>query len=668
MSRWTPVALLLGWCLGVSVAWADPPGRVGRLAEATGPVWLFDQHKGEWTAAPLNRPITEGDRLHTDPSARADIRIGSTSLRLDGNTEVEFKALDDDRIRVLVQEGSVGLRLRAADKVREIELLTPEGRMLPQRVGRYRVDRQNAATAVTVADGTALFEGQGAAVTLYPRQRGEFWLDSRLAGPMQYSITDPLRDAFSSWNNGRDQVEDRAMAGNRYVSPEMTGADDLERHGEWIDTPEHGPVWTPRSVPPGWAPYRFGSWAWIGPWGWTWVDDAPWGFAPFHYGRWVWHRSAWCWSPGRWVARPVYAPALVAWVGGPGVSVGVSVGGPPVGWFPLAPREVYVPWYGVSPRYVQNINYTHVTSITNVTQIIQSPNTVVAQTPYTFRHFEPGVTVVPGSVLTGRRPVAPIAAQWRDLPGVRDLIRDPGRGGPVLSEPGVPGLLPRVPGYVAGRPPPVRAEVPAGPPARMNIPERNLAPIGRPSPTNPPVEVGSPGFPVAPGFRPNDPGRPPAASLPIDRGFAPPPQARVPLGTPATPLPGTPVFPRAEPRPPVPDVAAEQGAAGRIGRETPPPVGRPPAWAGSSDPGFRPGFERGRDGGGPLLSPGRPSPVPDARVMAPPPPMPMPPPAPARVEPPPRMAPPHRLRPDDPAQGQPPSPLLRPQDRRDQAR
>ena len=30
------------------------------------------------------------------------------------------------------------------------------------------------------------------------------------------------------------------------------------------------------------------SWVWLRPWGWTWVDDAPWGFAPFHYGRWLW--------------------------------------------------------------------------------------------------------------------------------------------------------------------------------------------------------------------------------------------------------------------------------------------------------------------------------------------------------------------------------------------
>ena len=30
-------------------------------------------------------------------------------------------------------------------------------------------------------------------------------------------------------------------------------------------------------MPEKWAPYRHGYWRWIEPWGWTWIDDAPWG-------------------------------------------------------------------------------------------------------------------------------------------------------------------------------------------------------------------------------------------------------------------------------------------------------------------------------------------------------------------------------------------------------
>ena len=51
--------------------------------------------------------------------------------------------------------------------------------------------------------------------------------------------------------------------------------------------PNTAPMWMPNGVAADWAPYRYGHWVWISPWGWTWVDDASWGFAPFHYGRWV---------------------------------------------------------------------------------------------------------------------------------------------------------------------------------------------------------------------------------------------------------------------------------------------------------------------------------------------------------------------------------------------
>ena len=97
-------------------------------------------------------------------------------------------------------------------------------------------------------------------------------------------------------------------------------------------------------------------WVWVRPWGWTWVDEAPWGFAPFHYGRWVHWGGRWGWWPGAYVARPVFAPALVAWVGSSNWGVSVNVGGPAIGWVPLAPREVYVPWYRTTPRYVDRVN------------------------------------------------------------------------------------------------------------------------------------------------------------------------------------------------------------------------------------------------------------------------------------------------------------------------
>ena len=258
----------------------------------------------------------------------------------------------------------------------------------------------------------------------------------------------------------------------------------------------------PRGVSAEWAPYTTGHWAWVRPWGWTWVDDAPWGFAPFHYGRWVYHRNAWCWAPGTYVARPVYAPALVAWIGAPGASVSLSIGAgaAAVGWFPLAPREVYVPAYRASPRYVQQVNITHVTNVTNITTIVNNRNGEADRRDFANRKYAQAVTFVPADVMTRRQPVAPAAARMRNDPQVRALVADNAQPAPVLTAPPVTA------------PPVRRARRRAGAAAAaaairgsragwLRRPARRRASRFRRAPK---VRVGEPGRPTQPGTPPVD--------------------------------------------------------------------------------------------------------------------------------------------------------------------
>ena len=92
-------AALVLLCSGFAIsAWADPPGRVGRLSDIDGQVWLYSPDQGEWVTAPRNRPLTNGDRLSTDTGARAEVRIGSTTVRLDSGTELEVLRIDDERV------------------------------------------------------------------------------------------------------------------------------------------------------------------------------------------------------------------------------------------------------------------------------------------------------------------------------------------------------------------------------------------------------------------------------------------------------------------------------------------------------------------------------------------------------------------------------------------
>jgi hypothetical protein len=411
----------------------DLPGRVGRVAEIEGTVWMRDgddRDDREWVAARRNRPLTERDHLATDNDGRAELHIGSSTLRIGPATEIEFVELDDERVSVAVHRGSVALRVRSDDVADELTLVADDGRLRPLRAGHYRLDVEPASSFAHAWSGEARFEGPDSALVIEAGQRAEFWRESD--GRTHYSWAREGSDDFGAWALGRDREEMR-YAGSRYVSPEMTGAVELDRYGRWDRHPEYGSIWYPQSVGAGWAPYRDGHWAWVAPWGWTWVDDAPWGFAPFHYGRWVNWQGRWGWTPGGYVARPAYAPALVAWLGGGNVSVGISIGGPTVGWVPLAPFEVYRPYYAYSPRYWQRIN----------PGVRYEPRPVrTGPVMYTNQGVPGGVTVVPSNVLRERAPVArsviaPRAIDpraWRAAappPAAPRVVVEPGRARPA---------------------------------------------------------------------------------------------------------------------------------------------------------------------------------------------------------------------------------------------
>jgi hypothetical protein len=254
----------------------------------------------------------------------------------------------------------------------------------------------------------------------------------------------PVADQFDAWCAERERRE-MSMVSARYVPRDIIGYEDLDTYGVWRNVPPYGWVWSPASVPVGWAPYREGRWAWVEPWGWTWIDDEPWGFAPFHYGRWAFAAGAWVWVPGRIdpAIRPVYAPALVAFVGGPRFSLSVGVGGGGMAaWFPLGPGEVYRPAYAVSPAYLTRINIVHVTDVTVINRVD------VVNVRYVNQSVPGAVVAVPHEAFVGARPVAAVAVHVDE----REVV-----GAPVTMTAAVP---PRRESVLAG---PVRS---VAPPAR----------------------------------------------------------------------------------------------------------------------------------------------------------------------------------------------------------
>ena len=348
--------------LGAGAAWADPPARAGRIAEVAGTAWLFDPDSKAWVRVQRNQTIGQGDQLRTDTRSRVALRVGSSTVWLDEQSDLEVLQMDDAGMTLRLLAGDVALRLRTAQAAQETRVQTREGVISPELEGLLRIDQFDRGSRLAVLQGRAQFDSvPGAPVQrawLREGEQAEFWW----AETPRIERQSVSRDKFSAWFIAQDQAEGAFSSGNGpYVSPEMTGAEDLNQNGAWEVAAEYGNVWIPTRVAVGWEPYRDGRWVWTRQWGWSWVDNAPWGFAPFHYGRWIQHRGSWAWAPGRFEPRPAYSPAMVAWVGGPQVSVGITIGGirrpPQSGWVPLAPRQNFVPAYPHSPQYTERFRW-----------------------------------------------------------------------------------------------------------------------------------------------------------------------------------------------------------------------------------------------------------------------------------------------------------------------
>jgi hypothetical protein len=429
---------------------ADPPSRVARLSYISGDLGFQPAGATRWTDASVNRPLTTGDRLSTGHDSRAELELGGGTLRIAGQTNFALLDLNQQLAQVELTQGTLNLTVRQLESGQSYEIDTPTVALVVDQPGTFRVDIDgDGSTQVTAFDSDAIVYGENSAQSTVRPGRSYRFVDSSLAAVAISEIGGG--DAFDSWSDQRNRRY-AASTTRRYVSNDVVGYQDLDQYGDWQETNSYGAVWYPSHVDTNWAPYRDGHWAYIGPWGWTWVDDSPWGYAPYHYGRWAYTQRGWGWIPGPRDAVAVYAPALVAFVGGGGWSVGIGVGGP-VGWFPLGPGEIYNPWYHCDRNYYTNVNVTNirVTNITNQTTIINNVNNhygnyrdnrPVSDERYANRNAPRGFTAVPGRTFADGRhvqrdllqvdprklegaPVSPHGIALRPVAGASAAVRSP---------------------------------------------------------------------------------------------------------------------------------------------------------------------------------------------------------------------------------------------------
>jgi uncharacterized protein DUF6600 len=541
----------------------DPPARVGRLSYIEGSVSFLAASADSWAVAEPNRPVTTGDRIWADNAARAEVDLGSTALRLSTQTELDVVRLTDHWLQVRLPQGTLNQRVKILAPTADDEIDTPNAAVSLTRAGEYRVSvsPDGETTTITVWSGGAQVTAAGSSFPVEARQVATIRGDSALT----YDLTDAgAPDDFDRWAQTRDARADEATASLRYVSEDMPGVEDLDPYGRWDSHPDYGAIWYPTTVEVGWAPYRQGHWIWIGRWGWTWVDEAPWGFAPYHYGRWAFVRGRWGWCPGRTIAEPVFAPALVVFVGGPTWRPTAEFGpGGGVAWFPLAPGEVYYPAYAAGVEYRRRINVTNVTNVTIINNV-----TNVTNVTYRNRGVPGAVTAVPARAFVGAQPVrrAAVPIPVGELTSARVAAAAPIAPTAASLAAGVPGRRAPLPPARLETRPAVATHAPPPAPVPFATQQRELeASNGRPL-TRSQLTA------LRPAVSPTHPEGPPIRSAeatgPSDRGLTP---ARPKL--PVTPEPATNVFaPRAPtPQPPV-------AAPSKVQRPAPAPAApAPPA-------------------------------------------------------------------------------------------
>jgi len=586
----------------------DPPTRVADLNYVSGNVSMQPAGADDWAPAVANRPFTTGDNLWADTDSRAELHLNNAVLRLGPQTSLGFLNLDDHIAQLRISQGELTLRVRQLGEDESIEVDTPSAAITILREGEYtfNADPNSASVLVVVRHGQAEITGGGQAFTLRAGNSAQLSGTDQLA----YDVgAVPAPDDFEGWCEQRDAREAHLQSA-RYLPPSVIGYEELDNYGNWRDTPGYGAVWYP-TVDANWAPYTNGHWAWIEPWGWSWVDQAPWGFAPSHYGRWAYAGGGWGWIPGPVgimgggapMMAPVYAPALVAFIGGGGWGASLSFGGAAVGWVPLGPGEVYAPAYQVSQNYFRTVNVssTTIVSTVNITNVynnvyvnksvtnvavnahfanMTAPNAVSAMPQNAFASGtsvkQAGVSVpknqiaqIQAGTMTVAPRVAPVKQSLTPTAGSRPAPKPPARAinmqvvAKVAPPPPPVTFAAQQAGFQQnlGRPVNIQAVRQSAPPARAAVaaPAVRVAPPARQ--VTPPVRASQPAAPAPPSRMPNAPpapaNRPPTAMPPANRPpAAMPPAAPRPQETrPVQPPP--PAAPRPqETRPVQPPPAA----------------------------------------------------------------------------------------------------------------
>jgi len=341
-----PGVLVVGLLTAVH-GWADSQARIVRLSDAQGDVQINRNTGQGYEKAFLNLPITQGVKIRTWESGRAELEFedGST-LRVTPNTVITVPELSlrDSGAKfseVHLEEGTVYINFFGAAED-EFDVMFAREKLVLQRATHVRIALGDADAAVAVFKGEVEVVTPNGPVEVAKGHSASF----DLSGDKHSLANNVDADPNDSWDKQQGQYQQQ-YGDNSYsnYSPYAYGTSDLNYYGNFFSLPGYGMFWQPYFVGAGWDPWMDGAWAFSPGLGYGWVSAYPWGWTPYHYGSWTYlPLYGWVWQPGG------------AWMGSNAVPTLLS---PPPGF--AAPRVPSIPSLKLirvdrGPQPIQNGN------------------------------------------------------------------------------------------------------------------------------------------------------------------------------------------------------------------------------------------------------------------------------------------------------------------------
>ena len=199
---------------------------------------------GTWSAAVLNQPVVNGDKVSTGVGGRAEVQLDYANiLRLGSNAQANIANFTNKYIQIQVSQGLANYSVFGESEA-EPEIDTPNVAVHPAHVdGVFRIEvRPDGDSIIIVRKGQAqISTPQGIADI----KQGDMATVRGSGADAKYKISPaPERDDWDRWNSERDHMIHEA-ASWRNTNKYYVGSEDLDSNGTWENAPDYGQVWVP---------------------------------------------------------------------------------------------------------------------------------------------------------------------------------------------------------------------------------------------------------------------------------------------------------------------------------------------------------------------------------------------------------------------------------------